>query len=106
MLLVQRLAGEASSDMSEVQVPVKEHAHKTSTLEKKLKQVGNMWRTTEDIAATWPSILVNLDDTIGLAEFAGPGGWNDPDILEVSLSQPAHHSPIFNSVLIQMHLVQ
>lgn len=49
-----------------------------------------MWRTTEDIAANWPSILVNLDDTVGLAEFAGPGGWNDPDILEVSMLCSLH----------------
>ena len=46
-------------------------------------QVGNSWRTTEDIAPNWPSMLVNLDDTVGLAKYAGPGGWNDPDILEV-----------------------
>ena len=26
---------------------------------------------------------VNLDSTIGLAKYAGPGAWNDPDILEV-----------------------
>jgi alpha-galactosidase len=47
------------------------------------KEVGNSWRTTEDIAPNWPSVLANLDNTVGLAKYAGPGGWNDPDILEV-----------------------
>ncbi|KAJ9533678.1 hypothetical protein QJQ45_026749, partial [Haematococcus lacustris] len=28
-------------------------------------------------------ILHCADSTIGLAKFAGPGGWNDPDMLEV-----------------------
>jgi hypothetical protein len=27
-----------------------------------------------------------LDNTVGLSQFAGPGGWNDPDLLEVCLS--------------------
>lgn len=46
-------------------------------------QVGNSWRTTVDIEPTWSSIMVNLDSTVGLARFAGPGAWNDPDMLEV-----------------------
>ena len=50
-------------------------------------QVGNTWRTTQDISlavqATWPTVMDNLDGTKGLARFAGPGGWNDPDMLEV-----------------------
>lgn len=45
--------------------------------------VGNSWRTTGDIDASWDSLLANLDNTVGLARFAGAGGWNDPDMLEV-----------------------
>lgn len=45
--------------------------------------VGNAWRTTPDVAPTWASILANAQATAGLARFAGPGGWNDPDMLEV-----------------------
>jgi hypothetical protein len=30
------------------------------------------------------SVLFCLDTVLGLAQFAGPGGWNDPDMLEVS----------------------
>lgn len=32
------------------------------------------------------TLQVNLDDTVGLSRFAGPGGWNDPDILEARLA--------------------
>jgi len=50
-------------------------------------QVGHTWRTTKDISmeieATWADVVENLDETAGLARFAGPGGWNDADMLEV-----------------------
>lgn len=46
-------------------------------------QVGNSWRTTADIAASWENVLRCLDNTVGLSKFVGPGGWNDPDMLEV-----------------------
>jgi alpha-galactosidase len=45
--------------------------------------VGNLWRTTGDISANFTSMLSNFHNTVGLASFAGPGGWNDPDMLEV-----------------------
>ena len=45
--------------------------------------LAHSWRTTIDIAPNWNSILSNLDSSIGLARFAGPGGWNDADMLEV-----------------------
>lgn len=44
---------------------------------------GQMWRTSFDISATWKSMLVNFDSTASRALFAGPGRWNDPDMLEV-----------------------
>jgi alpha-galactosidase len=47
------------------------------------KDVGNSWRTTGDIVNTWFSFLNNLDRQFGLEGYAGPGGWNDPDMLEV-----------------------
>ncbi len=50
-------------------------------------QVGNSWRTTADISPNWDSILRCLDNNIGLARFAGPGAWNDPDMLEVRYCQ-------------------
>jgi alpha-galactosidase len=45
--------------------------------------VGNLWRTTDDIADTWSSVLANLDVSAQHAGVAGPGAWNDPDMLEV-----------------------
>lgn len=47
------------------------------------KGVANLWRTTHDIAPTWASISGIIDDQAGLSQYAGPGGWNDPDMLQV-----------------------
>jgi alpha-galactosidase len=44
---------------------------------------GNLWRTTGDIADRWP-IMSSIGFAQGeLSPFAGPGHWNDPDMLEV-----------------------
>ncbi|MEU7859322.1 lectin [Nonomuraea sp. NPDC049141] len=47
--------------------------------------VGNSWRNTGDIAANWNSIMGILDQQVGLDAYSGPGGWNDPDMLEVGV---------------------
>jgi alpha-galactosidase len=44
---------------------------------------GHLWRTTYDIEDRWGSILEIADFNVHLAAYAGPGGWNDPDMLEV-----------------------
>jgi alpha-galactosidase len=45
---------------------------------------GNLWRTTEDIRDSWGSVeQIGFDAQDGLAPHAGPGHWNDPDMLEV-----------------------
>ena len=44
---------------------------------------GNMWRTTGDINDRWDRIYDILEQQAGLARYAGPGHWNDPDMLEV-----------------------
>ena len=47
-------------------------------------QVGaNLWRTTGDIQPNWDRIYTLLEMQAGLAKYAGPGHWNDPDMLEV-----------------------
>jgi len=46
-------------------------------------QTGNLWRTTGDIEDTWSSMLDNLDQSAQHSSVAGPGRWNDPDMLEV-----------------------
>jgi alpha-galactosidase len=51
--------------------------------------VGNLWRTTGDISDCWDckkdqlSWTQILDLQVGLQSYAGPGHWNDPDMLEV-----------------------
>lgn len=42
---------------------------------------GHCWRTTPDIVDTWESVIHIADAQDGLEMFAGPGGWNDPDML-------------------------
>ena len=44
---------------------------------------GNLWRTTGDITPRWDRIYAILSQQDGLAKYAGPGHWNDPDMLEV-----------------------
>lgn len=46
-------------------------------------QAGNLWRTTPDIIANWTSIIGIYEHNVRLAKYAGPGAWNDPDMLEV-----------------------
>jgi alpha-galactosidase len=47
------------------------------------KVAGNLWRTTGDIQDNWKS-MSNIGFNQGrLAPYAGPGHWNDPDMLEV-----------------------
>jgi len=47
------------------------------------KEVGHLWRTTGDIVDRWDSMIDILDKNRDLSKYAGPGGWNDPDMLEV-----------------------
>jgi len=55
------------------------------------KDVGNLWRSTGDITDKWSSqrkddglgVVEILDLVNGLESYAGPGHWNDPDMLEV-----------------------
>jgi len=44
---------------------------------------ANLWRTTGDIEPRWQSIYSILNEQAGLARYAAPGHWNDPDMLEV-----------------------
>ena len=58
------------------------------------ENIGHLWRTTGDIAAvfdgevnhgSWSSwgVLKILDMQKGLRVYAGPGHWNDPDMMEI-----------------------
>ena len=71
-------------------------------------KVGHLWRTTHDILGNWDRVMWILDQQVGLASYSGPGGWNDPDMLEVgnpglaSIESRAHFSlwAILNAPLI------
>lgn len=57
---------------------------------------GQMWRSTGDVIDSWVSILhgtwwglgidVAIDLAVNLHPYAGPGGWNDLDMLVVGLN--------------------
>jgi len=71
-------------------------------------EIGHLWRTTEDIMDNWDRVMWILDEQVGLESYSGPGGWNDPDMLEVgnsgltSIESRAHFSlwAILNAPLI------
>jgi alpha-galactosidase len=46
-------------------------------------KVGNSWRTTGDISDNYASMIGNIDWNNIWAKFAGPGGWNDPDMVRI-----------------------
>ena len=46
-------------------------------------KTGNLWRTTGDISDSYDSMSLIGFGQNGLEQFAGPGHWNDPDMLEV-----------------------
>jgi len=58
------------------------------------RDYGHLWRTTGDITNCWDcvvghgnwfasGVLTILDQQDAVRGYAGPGGWNDPDMLEV-----------------------
>jgi len=44
---------------------------------------GNSWRTTGDLIDTWSSLSETGFTQAGKEKYAGPGHWNDPDMLVV-----------------------
>jgi alpha-galactosidase len=47
-------------------------------------EVGaQMWRTTDDISDNYPRMLLIAFAQGDLTQYAGPGHWNDPDMLEI-----------------------
>jgi alpha-galactosidase len=48
-----------------------------------LPTIANMWRIGFDIAGNWSSVTGLIDQDANLFSFAGPGHWNDPDMMEV-----------------------
>jgi alpha-galactosidase len=46
---------------------------------------GNAWRTTGDISDNWGSLKQIIEGQAGHEKYAGPGHWNDPDMLMVGI---------------------
>jgi alpha-galactosidase len=60
---------------------------------------GHLWRTSYDVHDEWDrprndtspiGILTSIDIVSNLGRFAGPGGWNDPDMLVVGLNNTGY----------------
>jgi alpha-galactosidase len=67
--------------------------HGKSDPETWAREIGHMWRTTPDIKDSFDedinwgwSINHIIDETHALHHYAGPGGWNDPDMLVVGIN--------------------
>ncbi len=66
------------------------------------QNVGHLWRTTVDIQDCWDcrndwwgvGWVGILDMQEGLEKYAGPGHWNDPDMLEVGNGKMKYHEYI------------
>lgn len=59
---------------------------------------GNSWRTTDDIEDNWASMHDIYESQAGHEKYAGPGHWNDPDMLMVGVvgkgnTHPTHLTP-------------
>ena len=59
---------------------------------------GNCWRTTDDIQDNWNSLRGIFTSQNGHEKYAGPGHWNDPDMLMVGIvgfgnTHPTHLKP-------------
>lgn len=48
---------------------------------------GHLWRTTRDITPRYSAIMGIVNRQKGLEKWAGPGRWNDPDMLEIGNGQ-------------------
>ena len=87
----------------ELRRAAKEYAEKNGTPEKPIvysicewgfnrpwkwgRQAGNLWRTTGDIKPFWASVMTIYERNVRLWKYAAPGGWNDPDMLEVGVGK-------------------
>ena len=70
---------------------------------------GQMWRATGDVIDSWVNVRIGswwglgidtvLDQAVNLHEYAGPGGWNDMDMLVVGLDGKGHVPGVGGSYL-------
>lgn len=60
---------------------------------------GHLWRTTGDITDDYPTMAKIGFDKNGKPEHAGPGGWNDPDMLEIGNGGMSHDAYVTHMTL-------
>ncbi|MDP9051580.1 MAG: glycoside hydrolase family 27 protein [Acidobacteriota bacterium] len=60
---------------------------------------ANLWRTTGDISANFDRMSLIGRSQAGLAKFAAPGHWNDPDMLEVGNGNLTHDENVTHMTL-------
>jgi alpha-galactosidase len=60
---------------------------------------ANLWRTTGDIFPTFDRMSLIGRSQAGLAKYAGPGHWNDPDMLEVGNGKLNHEENVTHMTL-------
>lgn len=53
---------------------------------------GNMWRTSHDIKDDYITMAEIGFSQAGLSKYAGPGHWNDPDMLQIGNGGMSHHA--------------
>lgn len=56
-------------------------------------QYGNSWRTTDDIYNGQDAVTYNIVANDVDAEYAAPGGWNDPDMVTTQTCHRTSHDP-------------
>ena len=60
---------------------------------------ANLWRTTDDIKASYDRMALIGRSQAGLSKFAAPGHWNDPDMLEVGNGKLTHDENLTHMTL-------
>lgn len=60
---------------------------------------GNLWRTTDDIGDFWGTVAGNGFAESDHAQYAGPGHWNDPDMLVVGQLGPGWAAEVHPTLL-------
>ncbi|KAJ3448432.1 alpha-galactosidase/alpha-n-acetylgalactosaminidase [Anaeramoeba flamelloides] len=63
------------------------------------KKTGNSWRTFLDIQCSWVSVEVCVDRLMEISKYAGEGGWNDPDMLEIGNGCLSHDEEVSHFAL-------
>jgi alpha-galactosidase len=46
-------------------------------------RTANLWRTGTDLGPSWGDVAAAIDRVASLGGYAGPGAWNDPDMLQI-----------------------